>query len=554
MPRALGPYGNAARYLAALACLAYPWLHPGARGPTLAVEPLLVSLCCVVLLLALSGATARAEIPRTLPAYAVAGALLIWMGDFVARGDALPSPAVVAAWLVLAGIAACAALGTLARDGGLAFPWSASLLAWAWLAAGLISTVIALAQHFGVADVLGPFAAYSPGRQAYGNLRQRNHYATLANIGLLSLVWLTLHGKPALPRWAAAVAALLLCAGAAASVSRMGAVELVAVLALAAWWHRHAARKAAWLFVPLLCYVAAAVVLLYVIDPAGQIAPNLLKRLAGDVPDCPSRTVLWQNMMQLVIERPWLGWGWRELSYAFYMGDFDPRFCALVHNAHNLPLHLAVELGVPAALALTAACIWAIVRARPWAQTDPARRLAWGVIMLIVLHSLLEFPLWYGPFQIALGLCLGLLCAPGTGLRIPRGALAACALAFAGIAVYTAMDYRRVRQLYLPTEARAPALRDDTFEKVRSTWLFQDQLAFARLMRIPLHRGTADEVHRLSGQLLHFSPEPRVLEKRIQSARLLDLDGEAAAEARRYQAAFPAAYAAWARQDAKPAE
>ena len=41
---------RAARYIAVFACLAYPWLHAGARGPTPAVEPLLVALCCVVLL------------------------------------------------------------------------------------------------------------------------------------------------------------------------------------------------------------------------------------------------------------------------------------------------------------------------------------------------------------------------------------------------------------------------------------------------------------------------------------------------------------------------
>ena len=545
-----GSYARAARYIAALACLAYPWLHPGARGPTPTVEPLLVALCCVVLLLALAATDARTEVSRSLPAFAVVGALLIWVADFVARGSIAPSPSAVAAWLVLAVIVACAALGALARSSDSVFPWSASLLAWAWLAASLVSTVIALAQYFGASDWLGPLAAYSPSRYAYGNLRQKNHYATLANIGLLCAVWLTLHGRPALPRWLAAAATLLLCAGAAASASRTGAVQLLAVLALAAWWHRQALSRAAWLFVPLLCYIAAALVLLLVFDSAGRVGPSLLQRLAGDVPECPSRTVLWQNMAQLVLERPWWGWGWRELAHSFYMGHFEPRFCALVLNAHNLPLHVAVEFGLPVALALCAACIWAVARARPWAQSDPAHRLAWGVILLIGLHSLVEYPLWYGPFQIALGLSLGMLCGQGTGLRVPRAALALSAVAFASIAAYAAWDYHRVRQLFLPTMARAAAYRDDTFDKVKSTWLFQDQLAYAQLARIPLNAETADQVYQLSGRVLHFSPEPRVIEKRIQSARLLGLEVEAAAEIARYKAAFPAAHAAWVRRSA----
>jgi O-antigen polymerase len=50
--------------------------------------------------------------------------------------------------------------------------------------------------------------------------------------------------------------------------------------------------------------------------------------------------------------------------------------------------------------------------------------------------------------------------------------------------------------------------------------------------------------------VLHFAPEPRVIEKRIASARLLQLDADADAEARRYLAAFPAAYAAWSSKGA----
>jgi hypothetical protein len=539
-----------AQSVAALACLAYPWLHRGAAGPTPAVEPLVVALFCVALLVLLAAASARGEVPRALVGAALAAAATIWIGSYVATGSVAPSPSAVAAWLVLTAILACAGLGKAAGGEPEAFPWTPSLFAWAWLAAGIASTVIALAQYGGAADLLGPFAAQSPKHEAYANLRQKNHYATLANIGLLCVVWLTLHGKPSLPRWLAAAATLLLCAGAAATASRAGAVQLLAVLVVAAWWHRGALSTAAWLFVPLLAYVLAAVALFYAFDPGGHGVPSLMRRLQGDVPDCPSRTVLWQNMTQLALARPWLGWGWHELSYAFYMGDFAPRFCALPYNAHNLPLHVAVELGVPAAVVLCVVCIGAVFAGRPWRVADPAKRLAWGVIMLIGMHSLVEYPLWYGPFQIALGLCLGMLLGHRPAIRMPRAALAGLGLALACIAAYVAFDYGRVRQIYLPTQARLPRYRDDTFDKVKSTWLFQDQLAFAQLARIPLNSETADQVYELSGKVLHFAPEPRVIEKRIASARLLQLDADADAEARRYLAAFPAAYAAWSSKGA----
>lgn len=554
LPRAWRPDGITALRLATVALVAYPWLHAGARGPSPGVEPWLASLTIVAVLLALASATrGRMEISRGVLGALAAAALAIWLGDFTAHGSLAASPAAVAAWLALAAIAACAAVGSTLRIEGAASTSRISLLAWAWLAAGLLSTAIALAQYFGWADIFGALAVNSPGRQAYANLRQKNLYAGLANIALLSALWLTLYGKPVLPRWAASGAALLLGAGLAASASRTGAIQLLAVLVIAAWWHKREAAKAAWLFVPLSCYVLAAVVLFYDVD-AAHATPGLLRRLGADAPACLGRGVLWPNMLQLAAERPWQGWGWGELSHAFYMGEFEPRFCALVENAHSLPLHLAVELGAPVAIASCAACAFAVFRLRPWRETDPARRLAWAVIALVGLHSLVEYPLWYGPFLMTLGLCLGLLCAPGRGQRVSRTAAGGLALALAAMAAYAAADYRRVSQLYLPTQARAPEYRDDTWDKVGDSWLFQDEASFARLGRIPLHRETAAAVHALAGRVLHMSPEPRVIEKRIASARLLGLDDQASAEIERYRAAFPAAHAAWARRSAQSSD
>ncbi|MGB2883539.1 MAG: Wzy polymerase domain-containing protein, partial [Rhodoferax sp.] len=46
-------------------------------------------------------------------------------------------------------------------------------------------------------------------------------------------------------------------------------------------------------------------------------------------------------------------------------------------------------------------------------------------------------------------------------------------------------------------------------------------------------------------QLLHFSSEPRVIEKLIESATLLGRDDDAVYYLQRYKAAFPDAYARW---------
>src|SRR5665811_2179347 len=85
------------------------------------------------------------------------------------------------------------------------------------------------------------------------------------------------------------------------------------------------------------------------------------------------------------------------------------RFCEILDNAHNLPLHLVVELGLPLAVLVCGAGLWLVWRQRPWRERDATRQMAWAVLALILLHSLLEYPLWYGPFQVAFGLSLWLL-------------------------------------------------------------------------------------------------------------------------------------------------
>lgn len=125
------------------------------------------------------------------------------------------------------------------------------------------------------------------------------------------------------------------------------------------------------------------------------------------------------------------------MDYAHYMTLFPgERFCVLLDNAHNLPLHLAVELGVPVAALLCFAVLAWVWKARPWSETDPARQLAWGILALVGLHSMLEFPLWYGPFQIVTLWALALLWR-GRGLdaavqvvrRVPLGLWAVVAVA-----------------------------------------------------------------------------------------------------------------------------
>jgi hypothetical protein len=228
-------------------------------------------------------------------------------------------------------------------------------------------------------------------------------------------------------------------------------------------------------------------------------------------------------------------------------------------NAHNLPLHLAVTLGVPLSILICTTVLWFFLRAKPWRERNAARQMAWSVLAVIGVRSLLEFPLWYGPFQIAAVCAVWMLrkkkaspfdaMTQGKGLSLSSNRLALCSLATAGVLAaacsYALWDYWRISQIYKPAGQCAALYRENTLNKVRDSWLFQRQVQFAELYITPLKADNAQHINGLAKELLHYSPEPRVVRKVIHSALLLGRQDEAEYYSKRFKAAFPQEYASW---------
>ncbi|MGF6527364.1 Wzy polymerase domain-containing protein [Variovorax sp. PvP013_2] len=559
------------------ALVAFPFLSPFVAGPSVNVWQLLGAWVCVAALVLLAGRSQGGGVAPARP-------LLCWLGVVLAaiawrhgRDPALFLGAMGA--VVAVALAACVGAGWARAP-----RTRPAALAWGLLAAGLASAVLGLCQYYGAATALVPWTTAPEVGQAYGNLRQRNQFATLVAMALAAALWLyadrAARGAPGRAASGAATAAIaLLTLAAAASTSRTGLLQWMSIslaAAALAWGERRARARPHRLPHPALllalipAYFAAAWALPLA---AGPEVEGMLRRLRDGLPEGHGRMLLWRNVVDLIALHPWAGWGWGELSFAHFDTLYaGPRFVEILDNAHNLPLHLAVELGVPASLAICGGFAVLALAARPWREREPTRLLAWAALGAMVLHSLLEYPLWYGPFQLVFGLCLGLLW-PGAAAAAGRdaGEAAMVEAAAAGVArrptptsawmqlpraaavlllaavAFAAWDYTRISQLYLARADRLAPWRDDTLAKLRSSWLFASQVRFAELSMTPVTSANAAEVHALAQRMLHFSPEPRVIVRLIDSATLLGRDDEAAALAARFKVAFPAEYARWLR-------
>lgn len=520
-------------------CIALPWLNPFASSPSTAVIPLLLSW-----MLAACALLAVVDLPLAKPrwtrvALAVGGVVLGWLAASLLWVPQVVDRALTAGLLAsLMGIWLMAEVG---RRAAVDEPLLRVLVG-ALIAAAVISSVLGIAQYLGLAREWSPWVNQPLKGDAFANLRQRNQFASLTSLGLAAVLgWVAVqvsagHMQRRTWQWVG-LSVNVLAAGVACSMSRTGAMQWLLLSGLMVAWagwqmrHSHATQgkglMALALAAPLLVVVWSVVMPWLALQTTGEWGASMILRIAGQTQDydmCGSRRVLWTNVLTLVAQHPWLGWGWGETDFAHFMTGYSSmRFCDLMDNAHDFPLHLALEFGLPFAMTVLLIILVWVLRRQPWREQHPWRVMAWGLLLVLAVHSMLEYPLWYGPFQMTLGLAIGLLgSAPSA---VPKAAaqelpMSVAALLFMGC-LYAAWDFNRVGQIYRPAALRDAAYQDNPLHHAKQSWLFKNQADFAELTTLTVTAENAAQVYPQALRLMHYSPEARVVQRAIDSAQYL---------------------------------
>jgi len=446
--------------------------------------------------------------------------------------------------------------------------WQA--VCWGWLIASLANTLFALLQYFDLASQFYPWVSETPSNQIFGNLRQRNLFASLCSMGLGVLVWnfdaiRPSHRSSKTSRiWTVCriFAAMLLGVGLSISNSRTGLMELVLLWSLVLGWRWRASIPVFGRSVSrgvLEAATSAYVLSSWLMPLFTEHNDTALTRLVTAEGICASRTVMWANMWQLVMQKPWFGWGWGQVGYAHFMTEFDgPRFCGIVDNAHNLPLHLAVTLGIPVATLVLALVAMIVYRAKPWLSVDKGQQLAWGILALIGLHSMLEFPLWHETFQFAFFLCIWYLHGCRTEgkkavdwlyapvLASTRTRILAMAVA-TGLLVVSATlfnSYARVRLFLTPAQLRPPEFAKEVVLQTIDKVIFMHEVSIHQL-NSELTTENAQLSLDIVAAVLPSHIIPLTIERTEAALTALGRIDEARHYQARYKEAYPEEYAKW---------
>lgn len=311
------------------------------------------------------------------------------------------------------------------------------------LMAALFNALVALVQMAAPswADDTWIARTVPPHDRAGGNVRQPNQLATLMVWGLLatSYFW---RRHPL--RWLALSAPLL--ATLVATGSRTGMVSLLLIVAVALLRSR---RVRSW---RVKGWLALAIAVL----PLAWFAETIFTRNTANLA-LTLRLALWRDVLEIVSLQPWFGVGWGQLNFAWTLTPLPARAADVFDHAHNLPLHLAAELGVPLALLVTSALCAMLWRSRSVLRTHDGAT-AGLLLATVLLHSLFEHPLWFSYFLLPSAVLLAWLAQSGSlvvrasnaakstekfrRLKLNNGLAFAAVLSLVGV-IYATREYQK---------------------------------------------------------------------------------------------------------------
>lgn len=400
-------FGNIPAALLLAAGMSVGW-HP---VPTLGTLAEVLSFAAVAAVLAVANPRLARPTFRSF-AFGAAGAVAILLTRTLA--DPLLPGVDDRLWVgpaVVLGLALVIALARPADDGR-----AMRTVACAVLVTALVNALVGILQYwqaYALLDPLGRLVYVQHGLvEANGNLAQRNMLATVCLLGIAASIFLSA------PAGGAATNAV-----AARSTSRRALLAVLAVEAVLAYAVALSTSRTPWVIAAVVAVLAAVhygprsalrtptlrrfvlpVVLVLVATPwinggiaalsGVNLADSTLARL-GSEGSIGIRRALYELAAGIISENPLLGTGWRStptemIEAAMRHGGWGN--AELPINVHNLFLQLSLELGLLVALPV---CAYLLVRAVRRPPATAAGRFAWLGVLVLLVHSQLEFPLWH---------------------------------------------------------------------------------------------------------------------------------------------------------------
>lgn len=377
------------------------------------------------------------------------------------------------------------------------------------------------------------------GKSLPANIAQVNQLANYLGLGLASLMYLyaTQYIKKL---WVLTGLAFILTA-LALTGARMGWLYVAIISFVFTWFHRRQINESTTDQLNIALWLIPAFGLIQIFAP---LAISLFPELATALPLTPTekaiaglsgqsiRVEFIKEAWAIFTAHPWLGVGWGQFGWQdIILSQAYPNHTGWTHHSHNIIAQLLAECGIFGGLIL-------IMDSTYWGrqffrQSVTAERL-WilALVAIIVVHSLLEYPLWYayflGLFAVLLG--LGSDVTNNKKTHISTGVLmSGIVLAFSVITfISVGLQYSKLENWYqqglhgrLTQQEVVSMLNQMTH--MRKTSLLAPQMDMVLVRALPEHGAFLATKIQHNAQVMHYRPGDQEM---YNQAYLLALSGQ----------------------------
>ncbi|MBL0918853.1 MAG: O-antigen ligase C-terminal domain-containing protein [Hydrogenophaga sp.] len=324
-------------------------------------------------------------------------------------------------------------------------------LAWTLVVAGVLSVAVAWVQVLDLWEGASFITRQSQLRRPGGNMGQANHLATLLVMAMAATLFLNLQGRLGL--FVTTLTVMLLAAGVALTESRTGLLTVLSICVLWAWKRPDVGLGVPRVFAGVLgaagVSMFAAWPSLYTLWSGGVATGASAAERIGSSGSDPRR-VLWEQVLEASLLKPWAGWGFRGTAEAHNAIAHQDITTLPITYSHNLLLDLAVWFGWPVALIVSiAVMVWGCRRFLA-IQTAPLAWFGFALVLPFGIHCLLEFPFAYAyllmPAMLGVGWIEGTLRPNQAALRVRALWIIPPVLLVVGVAIWSVVDYLRVEE------------------------------------------------------------------------------------------------------------
>lgn len=282
---------------------------------------------------------------------------------------------------------------------------------------GLVNTFLAIYQWLNL-DFNTSLVTSLEGSRPFANFAQPNNMATFQIIAFLGLIYLYL--KQRVNFYLFFILTITFIFSIALTQSRTAVVALMSLLLVLIFFRKIAYTKVLfYYFFSVFIYFLFSIYLVNISNFIAKIFELNIVNISSSVErgvSSSGRIDFWIQMYYAILERPWFGYGWNQTALAQYQNMEKYPIGVWITSSHNLLVDIIVWCGIPIGVSFILYFIY-IIFSSILKIKKIEELFAFCMIVTLLVHSMLEYPLHYAYFLIPFGIFIAIILSANPSLK-----------------------------------------------------------------------------------------------------------------------------------------